>query len=404
VTSVRKKQLEKNFGRMFWVQALLNLKVINVISTLFYLHRGLSLSDLFYLSIIWGLASLLFEIPSSYMADKWGRKRTIIFGISLALIHWILFIFADNFIIFAIALILSSIQWACFSGTDDAVIYDTNRELGRKENSLMRLGQYYSARSVLKIFAPLIGVVIAHNLLEWQFLLIIFVDILAVLLALWFAFQITEPDHHMDVAEREAGIFRDAFKLVRSDRQIFKAMVGRALVFMASFIIWRFHQKFFVDLGLMVVWLGITWSVIHLILFVYNRRIERFTSLKLINERINFFNILVLACLSFFITILWLELNVYLLLLFYTFIIIFEAMRWPLYAEFYNRRSKSFNRATTLSLANFIKSLLDPVVLLMAALLIDKNINYPFILTLVMVLVAVLFFRLPASKMEKTVI
>ena len=92
----RKIELKKNFSRMFWIQALMNVKVISVVSTLFYLHRGLTLSEIFYLTVVWAIVSLLFEIPSSYLADRWGRKKTILLGILLSLAHWVLFIFADN--------------------------------------------------------------------------------------------------------------------------------------------------------------------------------------------------------------------------------------------------------------------------------------------------------------------
>lgn len=397
---LRKQKLEKNFGRMFWIQAFSNLKVLNVVSTLFYLYRGLSLSDIFWLSAIWGLMSILSEVPSSYLADRWGRKKTIIAGTLISLVHWVLFIVADNFIVFAIAISLASIQYSFFSGTDDAIIYDSNKELGRKESGLKSLGKYYSARSFFKIFAPLIGAVIAQNLLGWQFMIIIGIDVVATAIAFVLACRLTEPNHYMDVEEMELGIFKDAWKLIKNDTLIIRAVMGRVLVFMSMFVIWRFHQKFFVDIGISILWLGIAWSLIHVVSFAYSQNIEKFVARHLLNEKINLLNDLVLLVIALFVVGLFFSFNGYVLLFLFGLLDFIEMARWPLYAEFYNSRSKSFNRATTLSLANFVKGLFDPVVLGLAAFLVAKDITYPFILSLGLALVIVLFFRLPKSNID----
>ncbi|PLX28360.1 hypothetical protein C0581_02415 [Candidatus Parcubacteria bacterium] len=396
----RKTELKKNFKRMFWIQALMNVKVISVVSTLFYLHRGLTLAEVFYLTVVWAVVSLLFEIPSSYLADRWGRKKTILLGILLSLAHWVLFIFADNIIIFAVAISLASLQFASFSGTDDALIYDTNKELGKKDKSIGKLGKYYSARSLFKIIAPLIGAFIANGLLEWQFLIVLAIDMVAVTASLFFAVKIVEPNHYVDVEEQELGIIKDAWKIIRSDWVIGKAILGRTLLFIVMFIIWRFHQKYFIDIGLSVWALGIAWSVIHIFGFFYNQNIEKFLRRGDLNLEINFLNYLVIV-------LMWILLfgvlffpQPLLLLCIFVLLDVAELFRWPLYSEFYNRRSKSFNRATTLSISNFFKSILDIPLLLTVSVLISKDITYPFMFAAGIAFV-VLFFKLP--KQEVTI-
>ena len=398
---IRKNKLEKNFGRMFWIQAFSNLKVINVIGTLFFLYRGLSLSQLFYISAIWGIVSVLSEIPSSYLADRWGRKKTMIAGVLFSLVHWILLIFAHNFTVFLIAFIFASIQYSFFSGTDDALVYDTNRELGNSDGGLKRLGKLYSAKSVFKIIAPLIGAFIAKDLLEWQFLVIIGIDIVATISAFVFALLLTEPNHYMDLEEMEAGVMKDAWKLIKFDPLIFRAMISRALVFLSMFVVWRFHQKFFVDIKLPIIWLGISWSIIHAINFFYNQNIEKFIDKNLLQKKINLLNLLVFFTITLFVIGLYILFNKYVFLFLYSVTVLVEMSRWPLYAEFYNRKSKSFNRSTTLSLANFVKGFLDPIILLVAAVLVAKDINYVFIWSLCLALIPVLFFRLSKDLQNK---
>jgi hypothetical protein len=70
----RKIKLEKNFFKIFFINALLNIKMINIVLSLFYVYRGLELSDIFYLGIVYSIAVLLSEVFSSYLADSFGRR------------------------------------------------------------------------------------------------------------------------------------------------------------------------------------------------------------------------------------------------------------------------------------------------------------------------------------------
>ena len=148
---------------------------------------------------------------------------------------------------------------------------------------------------------------------------------------------------------------KDAWKIISSDKIIAKAILSRTLLFIAMFIIWRFHQKYFIDIGLSVWALGIAWSIIHICAFFYSQNIEKFLRRGDLNLEINFLNNLVIVFVWMLLFgVLFLP-NPLLLLCIFVLLDVTELFRWPLYAEFYNRRSKSFNRATTLSLSNFFK-------------------------------------------------
>jgi MFS family permease len=150
-----KEKLARNPKLLFWIKALKNVKVLSIVISLFYLHRGLSLSQIFYLSIVWAVTNLIFEIPSSYMADKWGRKKTLFVGAVSFLFYWIVLLIGASFWVFAFAIFLYAFSFACFSGTDDALLYDTKKELGKEAETLDSFGKYYSAKRVFKIAAPI---------------------------------------------------------------------------------------------------------------------------------------------------------------------------------------------------------------------------------------------------------
>jgi MFS family permease len=164
-----KEKLARNPKLLFWIKALKNVKVLSIVISLFYLHRGLSLSQIFYLSIVWAVTNLLFEIPSSYMADKWGRKKTLFVGAASFLFYWVVLLVGASFWVFAFAIFLYAFSFACFSGTDDALLYDTKKEFDKEAETLDSFGKYQSAKSLFKIVAPILGALIAKDLVEWQF-------------------------------------------------------------------------------------------------------------------------------------------------------------------------------------------------------------------------------------------
>src|SRR3989339_602078 len=211
ITLQRRKELSGNFSRMFFIQAFQNIRTINVVVTLFYLSRGLHLTQVFYLSIIWSLINILFEVPSSYLADHWGRKKTIVLGVSLYVVSCLWLIFADSFLLISVSVFFYALSNACFTGTDDALIYDTNRELGTGDDSLRRFGQYYAAERIFKIVSPLIGVLIAKDLSPNQFVILLIIDASAAVISLLSALYIVEPKrHYIEVEKMEAGNLRDA--------------------------------------------------------------------------------------------------------------------------------------------------------------------------------------------------
>ena len=50
------------------------------IIVLFYQDNGMGMHEIFVLKSIYSLAIVAMEIPSGWMADVWGRKKTLLSG------------------------------------------------------------------------------------------------------------------------------------------------------------------------------------------------------------------------------------------------------------------------------------------------------------------------------------
>ncbi len=393
--AVRAQGLRKNVSYTFWIQACMNARLFGAISSLFYLHRGLSLSEILYLGIIWAIANTLTEVPSSYLADRWGRKKTIMLGVILGLLYWVFYFFADSFIIFAIGAALYGINVAMMSGTDEALLYDSAKELGEDgSHGLKHLSHYYSAKRFFKIITPIIAVLLAKDLLEWQFQLIIVLDICFTLIAAIFSLRLTEPQHTHDIEEQNAGILHDAVILIKKDHEILYAIINRLLPFIASLMVWQYSQVYYSSLGISLLAIGIGWSLMQLGSYIISRYILPRISLPL-EKTINRMTAMTTLMTVFFLLFAWLLPNPYILYSCFIFFAMLENTRNPLYSTYLNKKMKSFNRATSLSLTNICKSILEVPIMLIAALLITKSMLYPYMLASLLCIITIVFFRMP---------
>ncbi|OGH61262.1 MAG: hypothetical protein A2848_02045 [Candidatus Magasanikbacteria bacterium RIFCSPHIGHO2_01_FULL_50_8] len=400
-SSTRREKLQKNFTRMFWIQALLNVRMLNVVSTLFFIHRGLTIEQVFYLAIAFSVVNIALEVPSSYLADRWGRKKTIVLAITLLALEKVIYFTADSYTAMLFALGSYAAAFALFTGTDDALVYDTTRELGEENQSVKELGRYYSAQRFAKIVTPLVGALIAQHLLDWQFNIIIAIDLFAVAIALYSAFKLVEPYHHMDAFKQKQGILVDAFNLVRTDPVLIRTIISRTLIFIASFLVWRVHQLYFVDRGVLIVFVGIGMCLIQSIAFWLTRRLTERKSVAVVKE-INRLNLWFTVFLIVFVVVSVIAPNPWFLLLLFVMFNSVEPVRWPLYSELYNKRSFSFNRATTLSLSNLIKCFFDIPLLFFGAWLVSQESVYLFAFAALLAIISVVLFRVPRHAIPAT--
>src|SRR3989344_3666583 len=84
--------------------------------TIYYLQKGLNFLQI---GSLWGITTItifLSEIPTGIMADKLGRKTSIVLAMLFQLIGEVLFLFSSNYLHFVIISIIAGIGFAFQSG------------------------------------------------------------------------------------------------------------------------------------------------------------------------------------------------------------------------------------------------------------------------------------------------
>jgi len=386
----RSDKLKRNLSMLFWGKAFAELNILNAIVTLFYLHRGLGIEEIFYLGIVWSIATLIFEVPTGYLADRFGRKRTLLLGTFLLTLSWIVTWFAHGFPAFVIIFVFMSASFSCFSGTGEALLYDSLKEAREERDMTKHNGRFHSAHHFFNIFMPTIGAWIAKDLIESQFSVLIVINIFATISALLVFSFLTEPEHFKNVTAYEKGIFRESVETIRHNPFLLRAAMNKLLVFIVSFILWRVYQPFLAAHGVSIFWLGIFYFLLHGITFILHQCIgyieKRFGLTRILFWSVVFMTI---SLSGIFVTR-----EPWLLFILILIPIILETAREPVFAHTMNRHINSRSRATTLSNLNVLKAVLDIPILFLAGWLANIDVEYVFVVAIGLCVTTLLFFSI----------
>jgi len=239
----RIKALKLNKRLMFGTRFFIELKSLNSVIQLFYLSRGLDLGQIVYLSLVWTLTSLISDLPSSFLADKFGRKKLIVSGVLLTAVSTAMLFNASTFLTFIFAYMVGAVGYSFFSGADHTLLYDSLKETGEELNVNRVAGKYFYSASLPKVIMPLIGSLIAKGLLPSQFLILIGIDLVGTIISIIIALFLTEP-RVKEVKVNKLGLIQEGLRLIKDDNILLKFALNKIMVFQASFVYWRVSSIF----------------------------------------------------------------------------------------------------------------------------------------------------------------
>lgn len=90
-----------------------------------YFQEVLSAAEAILLYAVFDVSTTILEVPSGYLSDKLGRRKTLILSGICGAIAAGLQIGTDNFAVFALANVMLGAAMALMSGTDSALLYES---------------------------------------------------------------------------------------------------------------------------------------------------------------------------------------------------------------------------------------------------------------------------------------
>ncbi len=321
--------------------------LIMPVIVLFYQANGLGMREVLLLQAVYSITIVILEIPSGYAADTWGRKSTLIIGAVLGTLGFVVYSFSYGFWGFLIAEMVLGTGPSFISGSDSAMLYDTLLSQNKQSKYLKLEGRVLSLGNFAETLAALAGGVLAEISLRLPFQAQIAVAAIAIPAAI----TLIEPPRHKDV---QKGSLKKIMRIVKHSlvqnkvlryNILFSSIAGCATLTMAWFI----QPYMDTILGFSKTQIGIAWAVLNLTvgltsLIAY--RIEH----KL-GDKKTIFGIMLFIGIGYVSLALFNTLWVipFLLMFYFT-----RGVATPVLKDYINRLTKSDQRATVLSVRNFV--------------------------------------------------
>ena len=117
--------IRKQMGKIYLFEALLCLRITNVIWVLILLQRGFTLAQVGIAEGVFHVASMLFEIPTGIIADVFGRKRTLALSGIAGTVSCVFMGFGSWEGWIYLGMVFSALNFNLASGTEEAILYDS---------------------------------------------------------------------------------------------------------------------------------------------------------------------------------------------------------------------------------------------------------------------------------------
>lgn len=371
-----KKLLEMdNTKKLAIVTFFCNLYFYNHIGTLYLQTRGLSLLQV---SSMWSIivgTIFLAEVPTGILADKIGRKWSVVIALLLQTLGEFLYLFAKDYFAFVFIAILAGIGYAFLSGANEALVYDTLPEENREGEMKKSMGVIGGAYQLAFFVAPLVGGLIVSQLILAKFLMAIFLTACSVAIAFLISFSLKEPqDNYKHSEESPLAIFKEGFNEVKNNRKLKWLIAVAVLTSTFSNSLLSLYQPYFAKASVPTFWIGTSLSLGGLLAFILLKYAY------LIEEKLGKIGFLVVTIWPGIMYLLFAMVSLPALLI-PIFVVAYASMeaRNPLLSSYKNEQIKSKNRATVLSLINMFGMLYVALMGLVFGRIADYSIPIAFV-------------------------
>jgi MFS family permease len=343
--------MQANIWKFYLFQFLLNFQLWWPIWVIYLTEeRGFTLGQVTLLDIpFWG-SIIALQVPAAAIADRWGRKPTLIasaFALALAVT---LFGLATSFELILVSYLIWGIGFSLLFGTESAFLYDTLKALGREDDYPRVYGRAWGLVTAGVLVGTLLGAPLAASTdLSFPIILSGGLAFLAFLVAVSF----TEPapelrtGHHLTYRR----IITDSIDILRRHAGVRYAVLFFGIVAIASLAPVFFFQPFLLEHDFAIGEVGL-WQTPARVAGIIGA-VAAYRIVAAIGERRTFFLMPVVLISSFAILALWD--SVYAQAAFVSInLVVFLSQ--PVVTNYLNRRVPTEQRATVISLTNLIRS------------------------------------------------
>jgi MFS family permease len=391
-----------NTTKLALVTFLANLYFYNHIGTLYQQSRGLDLLQVSSITSIIIITIFLSEVPTGIIADKIGRKLSVVTSLALmALGEWV-YLFASSYFTFVLIAILAGVGFAFLSGANEALIYDSLKGENKEKQMKKAWGIIGGANQMAFFVAPLVGGLLVSNLVLAEFKRVILLTAISVTCALLLSLSLKEPEseyHHPE--EGPLHILKLGIKELWGSDILKRILLISTFTATFSGLLVGLYQPHFESNNVPALWMGIALALGGIVAGAAQAFAYKFEDL--VGKS------LALVILSLFPGFLFIALGLARVPLALVPIFVltygFADAKNPLMSSYKNSLIQKHTRATVLSLINMMSSLYIASVGLIIGLIANRSVAAALVTVGAIVVFATLVLRvdrLPSQVSSQT--
>ncbi len=273
MNAMTERQLRNNVNRTLAFGFFQVFLVLMPVVVPFFESRGLDMQDIFVLQALFGAVVVLMEVPSGYVADLFGRKRTLVVGAVFVAGGHSMLLFAEGFWGLVVFETLLGIGSSLVSGADLALIYDSELAIGDDPARQQRIvGRHYAMHTASEAIASLLASVLVLVSLE----AIVWAQVIAGWIPLAIALTLREaPSERMDAGDHLGNLIAITRHLLRNGAVLRLTFATISVWSLTTFYAVWLLQKIWQEQGIALAHFGYLWAAYMLAAAVAGQVAER---------------------------------------------------------------------------------------------------------------------------------
>lgn len=160
---------------------------------------------------VWAFTQItqaILEIPTGVVSDRIGRVVSMQIGALASLAGLLIYAMTTNYWVLLVGAALQGLSYAMFSGNNNALIYDSARSAGVKND----FHSYYSKTNIALEVGGIIAAISGTILASISYVLVLWVSVLPQVLAVLVTFTVVEPPRHSPVSGNVFSHLGDVYR------------------------------------------------------------------------------------------------------------------------------------------------------------------------------------------------
>jgi MFS family permease len=339
--------------------------------------RGLTLVQISLIESIVVGTIFLMEIPTGILADRVGRKWSIVLATLLMMSAEFLFIFAQNYAWYIIIALLTGTGFAFSSGAVEAIVYDSLPEDNRDDAMKKAMGRVNSMGQIAFFISPIIGGFFIRDARPEYFIPAIALTVFALFIGLIVSLTLREPSTEWSADKQNPiELFRGGISLLVNNSRLRR--LALIVIFTSPFtgtLVTTLAAPHLVQNDVSPFMIGVVLSVGSLLAAITQRYVYKLEAW--LGQRMAIALLILIPGVMYWVLALVAgpALTVFTVLLMYG----INDMKAPLFSAYQNALIDSHNRATVLSLINMFVSLFIAIFAPIYASLAQQSLELAFV-------------------------